>query len=144
MGNLQLGRPYIDGHQYIPILPHYIDVCQYIAMKVIDPIAACCPPLLGGALDQGEAERLAGAFKVIADPARLRLLSILAGQPSGEACVCDLTAPLGLSQPTVSHHLRVLHEAGLLERDKRGLWVYYRLVPERLQALRDALGPAHS
>lgn len=81
---------------------------------------------------------------MIADPARLRLLSILAGQPSGEACVCELTGPIGLSQPTVSHHLRVLHEAGLLERNRRGLWVYYRLVPERLQILRDALGPTRS
>ena len=81
---------------------------------------------------------------MIADPARLRLLSILAGQPSGEACVCELTGPIGLSQPTVSHHLRVRHGAGLLERNRRGLWVYYRLVPERLQILRDALGPTRS
>ena len=113
-------------------------------MRVTAPIAACCTPVLNGVLDQVEAERLAAAFKVIADPARLRLLSILAGRPSGEACVCELTAPLRLSQPTVSHHLRVLHEAGLLERDKRGLWVYYRLVPEQLRVLRDALAAPSS
>jgi ArsR family transcriptional regulator, arsenate/arsenite/antimonite-responsive transcriptional repressor len=93
-----------------------------------------------GALGQAEAEQLAAAFKVIADPARLRLLSLLASKPEGEACVCDLVEPLGLSQPTVSHHLKLLHAAGLLAREKRGLWVYYRLIPERLQILRDALG----
>lgn len=101
----------------------------------------CCPVLLqSGPLTQTEAEQLAAAFRAIADPTRLRLISLLASSPGGEACVCDLVAPLGLSQPTVSHHLKLLFEAGLLTRDKRGLWVYYRLVPERLQALRDALG----
>ena len=97
-------------------------------------------PLAGEPIERADAERLAGVLKALADPARLRLLSLIQSAPEGEACVCDLTAPLELSQPTVSHHLRVLHEAGLLERDKRGLWVYYRLVPERLQLLRDALG----
>ena len=109
-------------------------------MRVTRPIFECCAPLLKGPLDQGEAELLAAAFKVIADPARLRLLSLIASKPNGEACVCDLIEPLGLSQPTVSHHLKILHEAGLLTRARRGVWVYYRLVPERLQILRDALG----
>jgi ArsR family transcriptional regulator len=109
-------------------------------MRTTLPIVECCPPLLVSPLAQAEAEQLAAAFKVIADPARLRLMSILAGKPEGEACVCDLVAPLDLSQPTVSHHLKVLYEAGLLARERRGLWVYYRLVPERLQPLRDALG----
>jgi ArsR family transcriptional regulator len=108
-------------------------------MKVVAPIFACCAPLLNSPLGQAEAAQLAAAFKVIADPARLRLLSLIASKPEGEACVCDLIEPLGLSQPTVSHHLKVLFEAGLLERERRGLWVYYRLVPERLQVLRDAL-----
>jgi len=89
-----------------------------------------------------EAEQLAAAFKAIADPARLWLLSFIATQPSGEACVCHLTEPLGLTQPTVSHHLKVLYDAGLLDRDRRGTWVHYRIVPERLAALREALaGP---
>jgi ArsR family transcriptional regulator, arsenate/arsenite/antimonite-responsive transcriptional repressor len=109
-------------------------------MKVAAPIADRCAPLLTAPLGQDAAERLAAAFRVVADPTRLRLLSLIASRPDGEACVCDLVAPLGLSQPTVSHHLKVLHEAGLLARSRRGVWVYYRILPERLQALRDALG----
>jgi len=102
---------------------------------------ACCPTILqSNPLTQAEAEQLAAAFRVIADPTRLRLLSLLAAKPDGEACVCDLVEPLGLSQPTVSHHLKVLYEAGLLGREKRGLWVYYRLIADRLQGLRDAIG----
>ena len=124
----------------MPILPQYIDVCQYTGMRTTVPIVECCSPLLDSPLGQAEAEQLAAAFKVIADPARLRLLSLLASKPGAEACVCDLVEPLGLSQPTISHHLKLLFEAGLLEREKRGLWVYYRLVPDRLQILRDALG----
>ncbi len=111
-----------------------------MGMKVIAPIVECCSPLLASPLGQAEAEQLAAALKVIADPARLRLLSLIASKPGGEACVCDLIEPLRLSQPTVSHHLKVLHEAGLLGRERRGQWVYYRLVLERLQVLRDALG----
>jgi ArsR family transcriptional regulator len=99
----------------------------------------CCPPVLQGRLNQANAEQLAGAFKAIADPARLRLLSFIAAQPSGEACVCHLTTPLGITQPTVSHHLKVLYDAGLLDRERRGTWVYYRIVSERLAALREAL-----
>jgi ArsR family transcriptional regulator, arsenate/arsenite/antimonite-responsive transcriptional repressor len=107
--------------------------------KSVAALSTCCPPVLQGRLRQAEAEELAGAFKAIADPARLRLLSFIAAQPSGEACVCYLMKPLDLSQPTVSHHLRVLYEAGLLARERRGTWVYYRIVAERLAALRDAL-----
>jgi ArsR family transcriptional regulator len=109
-------------------------------MKVVSTIEPCCGPLLRAPLSQAEAEQLAGAFKVLADSARLRLLSLIASKPGGEACGCDLVEPLGLSQPTVSHHLKVLYEAGLLERERRGVWIYYRLVPARLQVLRDALG----
>jgi ArsR family transcriptional regulator len=98
-----------------------------------------CPPVLQTKLARGEAEELALAFKAIADPTRLRLLSLLAAQPSGEACVCHFSRPLGLSQPTVSHHLKVLFEAGLVERERRGTWIYYRIVPQRFAALRVAL-----
>lgn len=101
--------------------------------------APCCPGVLRQRLDRGQAEELAGAFKAIADPGRLLLLSFIADQPDAEACVCNLIEPLGLSQPTVSHHLKVLTDAGLLERERRGTWMYYRLVPERVSALRDAL-----
>lgn len=102
-------------------------------------ISVCCLPALHSELKQGDAEELALVFKAIADPARLRLLSFIAAQPEGEACVCNLTEPLGLTQPTVSFHLKKLHEAGVVGRERRGTWVYYRIVPERLAALRDAL-----
>ena len=100
--------------------------------------APCCPVLVGK-LKKEEAEELAATLKAIADPARLLLLNLIAAQSSGEACVCHFTEPLGLSQPTVSHHLKLLYGAGLLEREKRGAWVYYRIIPERLDALRGAL-----
>jgi ArsR family transcriptional regulator len=97
--------------------------------------AACCAPLTREPLGPEEAAKLARTLKALADPARLRLLSLIAAHEGGEACVCDLTEPLGLSQPTVSHHLKVLVEAGLLTRDKRGVWAYFTVVPEALNAL---------
>jgi len=100
---------------------------------------ACCVPLVRQPLTAVAATDLARTLKAIADPARLRLLSLIAAHDGGEACVCDLTEPLGLSQPTVSHHLRVLVEAGLLTRDKRGVWAYFTLVPGALDSLADAL-----
>src|SRR5947199_203564 len=81
-----------------------------------------------------------GGGAALADPARLRLFSLIAAQPEGEVCACALVEPLGRSQPTVSHHLRVLYEAGLVDREKRGTWVWYRARPERLEALRSTLG----
>jgi len=99
----------------------------------------CCSPVLQARFRKQDADDLASIFRALGDPARLRLLSFLAAQPGGEACVCHLTAPIGLSQPTVSHHLKILNEAGLLDRERRGMWVYYRLVPERLEAVRGAL-----
>ena len=99
----------------------------------------CCGAVLQTRLGRDGAEALATAFKAIADPGRLRLLSFIAGQPRAEACVCHLVRPLGLAQPTVSHHLKVLAEAGLLARERRGTWMFYRLVPERIEALRQAL-----
>jgi ArsR family transcriptional regulator, arsenate/arsenite/antimonite-responsive transcriptional repressor len=106
-------------------------------VKSIATITASCPPLLAGPLDPGAADDLAAALRVLADPARLRLLSLIQAQPDGEACVCHLTEPLGLSQPTVSHHLKVLLRAGLVEREQRGSWAYYRVVPDQLRALRE-------
>ena len=102
----------------------------------------CCPPVLQARLRKADAKQLARTFKAIADPARLRLLSVIAAQPSGEACVCHLTTVLGLAQPTVSHHLKVLYAAGLLARERRGTWAHYRIVPERLAMLREALATA--
>jgi ArsR family transcriptional regulator len=96
---------------------------------------ACCAPLTREPLSAESAASLAHTLKAIADPARLRLLSLVAAHEGGEACVCDLIEPLGLSQPTVSHHLKVLVEAGLLTREKRGVWAYFTVVPEALNAL---------
>ena len=110
----------------------------------MDPVELCCAPLTAGVLDERDAEELAGLFKVLADPARLRLLSLVAAGADGEACACDLVEPVGKSQPTVSHHLSLLVDAGLLTREKRGRWAWYRVVPERLAALREALAPALS
>jgi ArsR family transcriptional regulator len=105
----------------------------------VQPIIECCAPLAEEPLGTVEADQLAGWFKVLSDPVRLRLLSLLASD--GEACAaCDLVEPLGIKQPTVSHHLKVLHEAGLVEREKRGRWVYYKPVPERLEILSRAIG----
>jgi ArsR family transcriptional regulator len=108
-------------------------------VRTIAPIVPACPPLLEEPLSELDANALATALKVLAEPARLRLLSLIQAQPDHEACVCHLTEPLGLSQPTVSHHLKVLLRAGLVERDQRGSWAYYRVKPEPLAALRTAL-----
>lgn len=102
-------------------------------------LSASCPSLRGGALDAEGAARLAMSLKAIADPTRLRLLSLIHAQPEHEACVCNLTEPLGLTQPTVSHHLKVLREAGLVERDQRGSWAYYRIAGRQLALLRELL-----
>jgi ArsR family transcriptional regulator len=95
----------------------------------------CCPPLSSAPLSEADAEVLAGRLKALADPARLRLMSLVLASDAGEGCICDLTDPLGLSQPTVSHHMKVLVEAGLLEREKRGRWAYFRAVPGAMDAL---------
>jgi ArsR family transcriptional regulator len=109
-------------------------------MRLLQQIdEACCPVLLQAPLPVAEAVSLAAALRVLADPARLRLVSRIAAQPDAEACVCNLTGPLGLSQPTVSHHLKVLHDAGILTREQRGRWAFYRLVPEPLRVLSEAL-----
>ena len=97
--------------------------------------AACCTPLTRETIDADRAEELARKLKALADPTRLRLVSIVAASDGEEACVCDLTEPVGLSQPTVSHHLKILMEAGFLSRSKRGTWAYYKLVPGSLDAL---------
>lgn len=102
---------------------------------LVADLQACCRPITGTVLDVAAAERLAAVLKALGEPTRLRLVSMIAGHEGAEACVCDLTAPVGLSQPTVSHHLKILVEAGLLERTQRGKWAYYRLVPATLDAL---------
>lgn len=101
---------------------------------------SCCAPLTAAPLDADDAVGLAGVLKAIADPARLRVISLLA--TNGETCVCDLTLPLGLSQPTVSHHLKTLVDAGLVQREKRGVWAYFSLVPGALDGVGRLLSTA--
>lgn len=101
---------------------------------------ACCAPLLREPITASQAADLAHLLKALADPTRLRLVSMVAAHEGGEACVCDLTEPLGLTQPTISHHLKILVEAGIFSRDKRGVWAYYALRPAALRALADVLG----
>jgi ArsR family transcriptional regulator len=113
-----------------------IDVCQYEGMvKHLQTIASCCPPVGSDALSAEDAVATAGRFKLLADPTRLRLLSLVATAPTGEACVCDLPEALGVSQPTVSHHLKALHEGGLLTREQRGKWAWYRVDRAALREL---------
>jgi len=101
---------------------------------------ACCSPLTREPLSANAAERIAPLVKAIADPVRLRLLSLVASHADGEACVCDLNDAFDLSQPTISHHLKLLHEAGLVDREKRGVWVYYRINTGALSDLATLLG----
>ena len=105
-----------------------------LALQTTD-VGPCCEPLSDGALDAKEAIELARRLKVLADPARLRLLSLLMASDRGEACTCDLVEPLGLTQPTVTHHLQRLSSVGLVASERRGRWTYYRTVPEALDGL---------
>jgi ArsR family transcriptional regulator len=108
-------------------------------LLTLDPIA-CCSPVRTDILDEAQAALLANSFAALADPIRLRLLSHIAAAGGDEVCACDLVEPSGRSQPTVSHHMKILVDAGLVAREKRGLWVWYRLIPSRLDALRSVLG----
>jgi ArsR family transcriptional regulator, arsenate/arsenite/antimonite-responsive transcriptional repressor len=146
---------YIDEHQYLPasMLHRRIDSCQYsrvsknsvipaspgLELPVLD-LADCCSPIRRETIDAEGAATLAEAFKALADPVRLQLLNLIATADTGEACACDLVEPVGKSQPTVSHHLKVLREAGLISGEKRGTWVWYSVVPSRLDELQRVLG----
>ena len=105
------------------------------------PQAVCCSPITGAVLTAEQADDLARTFKALGDPARVMLLSLIAASADGEACICDLTAPVGLSQPTVSHHMRLLVDAGLVTREQRGKWAYYRLVDDAFASMAQALAP---
>ena len=112
------------------------------SLTVLSPAetAACCAPLSAQPLTMEQAEQIAPLLKALADPVRLRLLSLVASREGGEACVCDLNDAFDLSQPTISHHMKVLYEAGLVDRDKRGVWVYYRVQPQALASLGALIG----
>ena len=127
-------------------MPCPIDGCQYIwqtgVMAASLPIVdTCCSPLTEGALDDAAAAALAAKFKALADPARVKLVSLIAASDGGEACICDLTEPLGLSQPTVSHHMKLLVASGLVSRDQRGKWAYYRVNSGALERIAAAVSP---
>ncbi|WP_240619369.1 metalloregulator ArsR/SmtB family transcription factor [Blastococcus sp. TF02-8] len=100
-----------------------------------DPSLSCCTPLTGTAMSADQAERIVPLLKALADPVRLRLVSLIAAGKGGEACVCDLNDAFDLTQATISHHLKVLHTAGLLDREKRGVWVYYAVRPDALRSV---------
>jgi ArsR family transcriptional regulator len=108
----------------------------------LTPVGSCCTPVTADVLTADDAASMAIAFKALGDPTRLRLLSIVAASEGDEACVCDLTEPIGLSQPTVSHHLKILMDAGYLTRSKRGTWAYYKLVPGSLDRVAALLATA--
>jgi ArsR family transcriptional regulator len=132
-----------------PQVAAHIDICQYrwVSKSValtLTPVqaVACCSPLSREPLSLDAAERIAPLLKALADPVRLRLMSLVASHEGGEACVCDLNDAFALSQPTISHHLKVLHEAGLLDREKRGVWVYYRARSDALAGLAGLISTA--
>jgi ArsR family transcriptional regulator len=106
---------------------------------VREQVEVCCPPVLEGPISEADATLAAGVFRALADPSRVRLISTIAAAGSEGICVCELVEPLGLSQPTVSHHLKVLYQAGLVSRERRGTWAYYRLRPEAMTVIALAL-----
>jgi len=117
-------------------------VSNPLALTLLSPseTASCCATLTAQPLSMEQHEQIAPLLKALADPVRLRLLSLVASHEGGEACICDLNEAFELSQPTISHHMKVLHEAGLVDRDKRGVWVYYRIRPQALAALAALIG----
>ena len=123
---------------------HAGSVTAVIPIATVVDDMSCCTPLVDQPMTAAAADELARTLKAIADPTRLRLLSLIAAHDGGEACVCDLTEPVALTQPTVSHHLKVLVDAGLLTREKRGVWAYFMLVPETLERVTALLSPSRS
>lgn len=115
-----------------------------VQLPVVEAPTPCCAPLAEAPLSEADAEALAAQLKALADPARLRTLSLLMASPDGEACTCDLVEPLGLSQPTVTHHLRRLADAGLVHGEKRGKWTYYSVDRSALESLRSVLDVARA
>ncbi|WP_262106010.1 helix-turn-helix transcriptional regulator [Arthrobacter sp. Marseille-P9274] len=116
-----------------------MNTAQSLPVRVLD--ACSCGPLTGEVMGAEDARKFAQLLKALADPARLRLISLIAAQPGNEACACDLTEPVGLGQPTVSHHLKILVEAGILHREKRGVWAYYSIIPGALERAASVIAP---
>lgn len=132
-------------------MPKRIDECQcevhngaMNTTATVEPMAerdSCCTPVGGEAISEPRAHAIAHQLKAIADPTRLRLVSLISSSENSEACVCNLTDPIGLGQPTVSHHLKIMVDAGILSREKRGIWSYYSLVPGALGSLASVIAP---
>ena len=119
------------------------EVSNQKLLPVLDPVAdACCPPLACDPLSPAGADEMAVLFKAVADPVRLRLLSLIACHPGGESCVCDLTPAFDMTAPSVSYHLKILREAGLITSERRGTWVYYRVMPEVMARMSAVLAPS--
>lgn len=119
------------------------EVTNQKLLPVLEPGAgACCPPLASEPLSAAGAEEMATLFKAVADPVRLRLLSLIACHPGGESCVCDLTPAFDMTAPSVSYHLKILREAGLITSERRGTWVYYRVMPGVMARMSAVLAPA--
>jgi ArsR family transcriptional regulator len=118
------------------------EVTNQKLLPVLEPVATeCCPPLAREPLSLGGAEELAALFKAVADPVRLRLLSLIACHPGGESCVCDLTPAFDMTAPSISYHLKILREAGLISSERRGTWVFYRVMPEMMARMSVVLAP---
>lgn len=130
-----------DASMFVNACAMMDDMATATVPLITSDVVACCSPLTGGALDTAAAERLASVFKALADPARVKLVSLIAAADGSEACVCDLTDPLGLSQSTVSHHMKLLVDAGLVTRDQRGKWAYYRVNVQALDRIATAISP---
>jgi ArsR family transcriptional regulator len=132
-----------DSHRYLSMyaMITLVPIAQTPLRTELPLLSECCSPVVREIIQPAEAETLASGFKALADPTRLRLISLVAAREDAEACVCELTDPVGLSQPTVSHHLKILVDAGVLTREQRGKWAYYRLVPETLNALAILIAP---
>ncbi|AOR33751.1 transcriptional regulator [Streptomyces fodineus] len=113
-------------------------------LELIGQDGACCPEVSAAPLDEGRAAELAKVFKALGDPVRLRLLSMIASRAGGEVCVCEMTPAFDLSQPTISHHLKLLRQAGLIDCERRGTWVYYRILPGALDRLAAFLATPHT
>jgi ArsR family transcriptional regulator, arsenate/arsenite/antimonite-responsive transcriptional repressor len=134
----------------VAVLHRHLSMCDMMGLvptaqtptrSELPLLSECCSPVVREVIPPAEAETLALGFKALADPTRLRLISLVAAHEDAEACVCELTDPVGLSQPTVSHHLKILVDAGILTREQRGKWAYYRLVPETLKELATLIAP---
>jgi len=121
------------------------EVTNQRLLPILKPDAgACCPPLACEPLSPAGAEEMAALFKAVADPLRLRLLSLIACHPGGESCVCDLTGEFDVTAPSISYHLKILREAGLITSERRGTWVYYRVIPEAMARMSSVLAPPAS